>query len=356
MINDRYLIFNELGVGTFGRVLACVDQGDPQGQAIVAVKVVRAVARYTKSARVEAEFLELVNNSFDAEVAKNPDSRLVKDSYFLQMLAHFEWQKHYCIVTETLGLSLYNIVKANNYCGFTLKTVLSITHQMLLGLQFMEEICQLVHTDLKLENVLLVDDKEVVKILQNAKATKEYKRIEVSGLRVKLIDFGGACRLKTDESRRTSVINTRQYRSPEVTLQTGWSFPSDIWSCGCISVELLRGDLLFQTHEELEHLALIQKITTSTFPRSLVEKSPRKRDFFRSDCGLRWPENAEDRASRKHVQDANTLEQLVMKDKGSDSSHKLNDYLSLMKGLLKIDPKKRYSAREAVDLILKLLY
>jgi dual-specificity kinase len=40
----------------------------------------------------------------------------------------------------------------------------------------------------------------------------------------------------------------------------GWSYPCDIWSVGCILLELFTGDATFQTHENLEHLAMMEGI------------------------------------------------------------------------------------------------
>ena len=40
----------------------------------------------------------------------------------------------------------------------------------------------------------------------------------------------------------------------------GWSYPCDIWSVGCILVELCTGEALFQTHEYLEHLAMMERV------------------------------------------------------------------------------------------------
>lgn len=60
-----------------------------------------------------------------------------------------------------------------------------------------------------------------------------------------VIDFGGAT--YDDDEHKSTIVNTRQYRAPEVILEVGWSFPSDLWSAGCIISELYTGDLLFAT-------------------------------------------------------------------------------------------------------------
>lgn len=60
-----------------------------------------------------------------------------------------------------------------------------------------------------------------------------------------VIDFGGAT--YDDDEHKSTIVNTRQYRAPEVILEVGWSYPSDLWSAGCIITELYTGDLLFAT-------------------------------------------------------------------------------------------------------------
>lgn len=39
-----------------------------------------------------------------------------------------------------------------------------------------------------------------------------------------------------------------------------WSYPCDIFSIGCILVEFFTGDALFQTHDNLEHLAMMEVV------------------------------------------------------------------------------------------------
>lgn len=55
---------------------------------------------------------------------------------------------------------------------------------------------------------------------------------------IKVIDFGSAT---FKDQYHSSVVSTRHYRAPEVILGLGWSFPCDMWSVGCILVELATG-------------------------------------------------------------------------------------------------------------------
>ena len=94
---------------------------------------------------------------------------------------------------------------------------------------------------------------------------------------MRLIDFGSAT---FDWEHHSKVVSTRHYRqgyifgeniffllflshllrAPEVILELGWSQPCDIWSIGCIAFELYLGFTLFQTHDNREHLAMMEKI------------------------------------------------------------------------------------------------
>lgn len=40
----------------------------------------------------------------------------------------------------------------------------------------------------------------------------------------------------------------------------GWAQPCDVWSIGCIMFELYMGITLFQTHDNREHLAMMERI------------------------------------------------------------------------------------------------
>lgn len=78
----------------------------------VAVKVIRSVKRYIKSAKIESEILDIVLEKGGAT------------NHVVQMIDHFEFKdettglEHYAIVFEPLGKSLFEFYKANKYRGF----------------------------------------------------------------------------------------------------------------------------------------------------------------------------------------------------------------------------------------------
>jgi dual-specificity kinase len=74
---------------------------------------------------------------------------------------------------------------------------------------------------------------------------------------IRLIDFGSAT---FEQDYHSAVVSTRHYRAPEIILGMGWSYPCDVWSIGCILVEFFTGDALFHTHDNLEHLAMMEAV------------------------------------------------------------------------------------------------
>ena len=94
--------------------------------------------------------------------------------------------------------------------------------------------------------------------------------------RAQLIDFGGAT-FDAEDTIKSSIVNTRQYRAPEVIFRTGWSFPCDCWSLGCILVELCvsRFQLRSQLRSQLHPLTMIDRMQRPVLFRHLPTASGR---------------------------------------------------------------------------------
>jgi dual specificity protein kinase YAK1 len=71
---------------------------------------------------------------------------------------------------------------------------------------------------------------------------------------IKVIDFGSACQ---ETNQMYSYIQSRFYRSPEVLLGLDYSSAIDMWSFGCITVELFLGLPMFPGTSEYNQLSRI---------------------------------------------------------------------------------------------------
>ena len=336
----RYEIRRKLGDGTFGRVLECIDH---TLQCRVAVKVIRDVRRYIENAKVEARILEKVND-IRRNSSDHSGSRGVVRLY--DIFTHKD--RFFCMSFERLGKTLYEVIQMNNYCGFYLWDIQQIATELIDTLDFIHTRCGLTHTDIKMENIMLCGDEfQTTSAPIHTGRTMTYHRPilvadQTKGRHksIRLIDFGnGVFRGK----HHSTIINTRQYRSPEVILEQGWDEKSDMWSIGCVIGEMWTGELIFPTHSNLEHLAMIERITGEFFdPDYLSYSPPDVRERFSDPITglLRWPENCESRESFKTVNDCVPLTRLLRDEP---------DLLDLISKLLRIDPRRRYSARRAIE-------
>ena len=315
-MDGRYRIVKELGTGTFARAFEVCDLTSGYHYAM---KIVRAVHDYSDSARIEARIAEDITH-------RDPDH----SSCCYHIYDQFEFSGHFCMVTDLLGPSLYKVLQDNNYHPYPMRFIRPILSDILKGLRFLHGF-GLTHTDLKLENVLFNSPAGEEKWTNH----RDQSVYLPSCRHFTLIDYGSATYAS---ERRHGVINTRQYRAPEVLLGMEWDEASDLWGVGCIGLELFVGDVLFQTHDDLLHLALIERIIGSIPFRLIEGASHARRRFFNERGFVRI--DLLHHSEREHVRDSLTLRETV----GSA----FPQFYDLMSRCLMIDPKKRISAADAL--------
>ncbi|CAA7389573.1 unnamed protein product [Spirodela intermedia] len=328
-LTSRYRILSKMGEGTFGQVLECWDH---ENKELVAIKIVRSIHKYREAAMIEIDVLQ--------KLAKHD----VCGTRCVQIRNWFDYRNHICIVFEKLGPSLYDFLRKNSFRSFPIDMVREFGRQLLESVAFMHDL-RLIHTDLKPENILLVSS-EYVKVpdfklwMRTTKDCAFFKNLPKSNA-IKLIDFGSTTFGHQDHSY---VVSTRHYRAPEVILGLGWNYPCDLWSVGCILIELCLGEALFQTHENLEHLAMMERVL-GPMPQHMVNRADRGSEkYFRRGIRLNWPEGASSRESMRAVWKLPRLQNLVMQH----VDHSAGDLIDLLQGLLRYDPSERLKAREAL--------
>lgn len=322
--DNRYKMLDILGEGTFGKVVEAFDRTK---RCRLAIKIIKSVPKYRHAAKIELRVLEKLRASGRG-----------RERFCVHLIGMIDFRNHICMLFEKLGLSIYDFMSKEKYRPFCIEEVRHFAYQILIALEFIHD-CGLTHTDLKPENIMLDDCTCAVKgkrrVLQNTKIT--------------VIDFGSAT---FENEHHTKIVSTRHYRAPEVILELGWSHECDLWSLGCILVELKTGQVIFQTHDNMEHLAIMDK-TLGTIPSKLAKQCRRtstrdsdsdsRRNFFDRDLRLNW--NGLSEESNKYVRDDIVSLERMVKPRGTPE----HDFLDLMKRLLEYDRHKRLSARKSVN-------
>ncbi|KAG8142687.1 hypothetical protein E2320_005889, partial [Naja naja] len=202
----------------------------------VAVKIIRNKKRFHNQALVEVDILNSLRQK-DQDNTYN----------VVHMKEYFCFRNHFCISFELLGLNLYELIKKNNFQGFTLGLIRRFTHCILRCLQLLYTE-KIIHCDLKPENILI-------------------SQSSAGQIAFKVIDFGSSC---YEHQRVYTYVQSRFYRSPEVILGHPYTTSIDMWSLGCIIVELYTGCPLFPGENEILGLP----------PSDFIQTATRKRTFF----------------------------------------------------------------------------
>ncbi|ETO32262.1 CDC-like kinase 4 isoform 1, partial [Reticulomyxa filosa] len=169
-----------------------------------------------------------------------------EESHCVHLLENGLYKGHPLLIFPLFGRSLYGFLVDNGYKGFTMRDVKTLARQIIKGVAYVHKL-DIIITDLKPENIVLENDEAISHTSSNGQLYYTPKDCSI-----RLIDFGSA--VFGRNLHHTHLIQTRHYRAPEVVYHMGWSFSADIWSIGCILIELISGKMLFNTHDSVDHL------------------------------------------------------------------------------------------------------
>lgn len=328
-VTSRYKILRLLGQGTFGKVVECYDK---KLRKYVAIKIIRAVQKYRDASQIEIRVLRTLREN-------DPGN----ENKCIHLLETFNFKNHVCIVSELLGKSVFDFLKENKFQPFPPLHIWQFAKQLMQSVAFLHRL-NLVHTDLKPENILLVSSEH--SIVATSRRQNAKRKHVLHNTEIRLIDFGSAT---FNDEFHSSVVSTRHYRAPEIILSMGWSFPCDVWSIGCILVEFFTGDALFQTHDNLEHLAMMEAVL-GKMPDDYRRKAETYKPEYFKQGALKYPVAETSKDSRKYVRQMKKLQDLIngpTAQQGQYAKHN-SRFLHLLRQLLEFDASKRIKVADAL--------
>nr|XP_032649204.1 SRSF protein kinase 1-like isoform X3 [Chelonoidis abingdonii] len=161
--SGRYQVVHKLGCGYFSTVWLCQDMVEKRR---VAVKVAKGGESFAEAAQDEISLLQCVSSMKKKDRAGENIVHCLDD---FKMIGANGF--HVCLVFELLGPSLRCLLRSHGAQGLPLPFVKKALQQVLAGLQFLHTNCQIIHTDIKPENILLqLDEESLQKLLHDTAA------------------------------------------------------------------------------------------------------------------------------------------------------------------------------------------
>ncbi|KAH8738587.1 hypothetical protein FG386_002002 [Cryptosporidium ryanae] len=313
VIGNKYKVCsNSIGKGVFSSVVKCINLNT---KSEVAIKIIRLNDMMKSAGEREFEMIKLLRGV--------PNVVQVQES--------FTHQGHFCIVFEWLSGTLKNCM--NSLSKHNISKVRQLARQIFIGIKHIHD-KGYIHTDIKPDNILVDSDRTNFKIS----------------------DFGNA--IKESEASPASYLVSRFYRPPEVIIGSLTPFGKsiDIWSIGCVLYECFTGNVLFKGRDNNDMIKLIIE-SRGNFPKKMLRQGIFSKDHFSSDFEkLRWKNQQNVTQFISNTKSSSTIFQSIygniQNKKGlfSDAEITLIKKLSnLVEKCLVIDPKKRISAKEALE-------
>ncbi|XP_077458312.1 mitogen-activated protein kinase 14A [Stigmatopora argus] len=285
-VPQRYTALRAVGTGAYGTVCSALDQRSKEKVAIK--KLYRPFQSLIHAKRAYRE-LRLLRHNMHENVICLLD-------VFTPDSSVEKFQTFY-MVMPFVAQDLGHIMKKRR---LTDRITTYLFYQLLRGLKYIHS-AGIIHRDLKPGNLAVNEECEL-----------------------KILDFGLA---RHTESEMTGYVVTRWYRAPEVIFNwMHYSQTVDVWSAGCILAEMITGQVLFPGHDSMDQLKMILRLT-GTPDSSLMQKMQSK-DAQSYVQGL----PAQAKKNFKHA--FPSMEE---------------NAVSLLEGMLLLDPDKRLTAKQGLS-------
>ncbi|KAG1822659.1 uncharacterized protein BJ212DRAFT_1444950 [Suillus subaureus] len=245
LLND-YQLGDSLGKGAFGQVYRALNWATGETVAVKEIQLSNIPKGELGQIMSEIDLLKNLNHP-----------NIVKYKGFVKTREYL-----YIILEFCENGSLHNICK--RFGKFPENLVAVYICQVLAGLVYLHD-QGVIHRDIKGANILTNKD----------------------GC-VKLADFGVASSTTTGAIHDDAVVGSPYWMAPEVIEQSGATTASDIWSVGCVVIELLEGK---PPYHFLDPMPALFRIVQDDCPPIPDGASPIVKDFllhcFQKDCNLR---------------------------------------------------------------------
>ncbi|XP_062986386.1 serine/threonine-protein kinase PRP4 homolog isoform X2 [Elgaria multicarinata webbii] len=252
VLDKRYNVYGYTGQGVFSNVVRARDMARANQE--VAVKIIRNNELMQKTGLKELEFLKKLNDA-------DPDDKF----HCLRLFRHFYHKQHLCLVFEPLSMNLREVLKKyGKDVGLHIKAVRSYSQQLFLALKLLKR-CNILHADIKPDNILVNESKTILK----------------------LCDFGSASHVADNDI--TPYLVSRFYRAPEIIIGKIYDYGIDMWSVGCTLYELYTGKILFpgKTNNHMLKLAMDLK---GKMPNKMIRKGVFKDQHFDQNLNFMYIE------------------------------------------------------------------
>ncbi|GMJ04742.1 PRP4 KINASE A [Hibiscus trionum] len=316
LLDGRYEVTAAHGKGVFSTVVRAKDlKAGASFPEEVAIKIIRNNETMHKAGQLEVLILKKL-------VGADPDDK----RHCVRFLSNFKYRNHLCLVFESLHMNLREVLKKfGRNIGLKLTAVRAYAKQLFIALKHLKN-CGVLHCDIKPDNMLVNEAKNVLK----------------------LCDFGNA--MFAGKNEITPYLVSRFYRAPEIILGLPYDHPMDMWSVGCCLYELYTGKVLFPGPTNNDMLRLHMELK-GPFPKKMLRKGAFTEQHFDQDLNFHAAE--EDPVTKKGIKrmilniKPKDISSIIVGSPGEDPKMVAN-FKDLLEKLFVLDPEKRMTVTQAL--------